>query len=242
MPDMEHLKFEEYNSHQLATVFHDAGGKKVVIFCHGFWGSLVGPGRHFVRAARQLAGQGVSSLRFDQYGSGNSEGDFKDSSFDDWVATTCAIAHKYLEQGFQVALFGQSMGGAAVIVAAAKMSEIAGSVVWVPDPKINPPNPDPSGYDEAAGQIVQSSYWKEAHDAKAADKLRSVQSPTYIVQCSDDQYVTPENQAAIARNAQRNHEVVMLEGYAHANWPYKEALGIVNDSVEFLVQVLAGQG
>jgi alpha-beta hydrolase superfamily lysophospholipase len=107
---MEHLRFETYNNHRLATVFHDGDGKKVVIFCHGFWGSLVGAGWHFVRAARQLAEQGISSLRFDQYGSGNSEGDFKDSSFDDWVVTTKTIAQSYIEQGYQVALFGQSMG------------------------------------------------------------------------------------------------------------------------------------
>jgi len=233
---MEHIQTQEYNGHKLATVFHDAGGKKVVIFCHGFWGSLVGPGRHFVRAARLLAEQGVSSLRFDQYGSGNSEGDFKDSSFDDWVATTQAIVQSYLEKGFRVALFGQSMGATAAIVAAATIPELATIVLWVPDPKINPPNPDPSGYDEAAGQIVQSSYWQEAHDAQAAEKLRSMKCPAYIVQCGEDQYVTPENHEAIARNAQSNHQVVMLGGYGHGNWPYAEALGIVNASVNFLVQ------
>jgi len=158
-PHMEQLQFATYNNHKLATVFHDGGGKKIVIFCHGFWGSLVGPGRHFVRAARQLAQQGVSSLRFDQYGSGNSEGDFKDSSFGDWVSTIKAVAESYIVQGYQVALFSQSMGGTAAIVAASKVPDLTSSVVWVPDPKINPPNPDPSGYDEGAGQIVQSSYW-----------------------------------------------------------------------------------
>jgi uncharacterized protein len=236
MRHMERMQFEEYNGHKLATIFHDGGGKKVVIFCHGFWGSFVGPGRHFVRTARLLAEQGVSSLRFDQYGSGSSEGDFKDSSFNDWVVTTEAIVRSYLEQGFQVALFGQSMGGTAAIVAAAEMTEVVAIVLWAPDPKINSPNPDPSGYDEAAGQIVQSSYWQEAHDARAADRLRLVQSPVYIVQCSEDKYVTPENQEAIARNAQPNHQVIMLNGYSHTNWPYKDALEIVNKSVDFLTQ------
>jgi pimeloyl-ACP methyl ester carboxylesterase len=234
---MERMQFEEYNNHKLATIFHDGGGKKIVIFCHGFWGSHVGPGRHFVRAARLLAERGVSSLRFDQYGSGSSEGDFKDSSFNDWVATTKAIARSYQEKGFQVALFGQSMGGTAAIVTASEMPETAATVLWVPDPKINPPNPDPSGYDEAAGQIVQSSYWQEAYDARAADKLRLIKSPMYIVQCSNDQYMTPQSHEAIARNAQPSHEVIMLDGYSHTNWPYKDALGIVSKSVDFLVKL-----
>lgn len=233
---MEQLQFATYNNHKLATVFHDGGGKKIVIFCHGFWGSLVGPGRHFVRAARQLAQQGVSSLRFDQYGSGNSEGDFKDSSFGDWVSTIKAVAESYIVQGYQVALFSQSMGGTAAIVAASKVPDLTSSVVWVPDPKINPPNPDPSGYDEGAGQIVQSSYWQEAHDSRAAEKLRLIKSPMYIIQCENDQYVTPENQAAIASNAQPQHEVIMLKGFSHGNWPHKEALKIVDTCVDFLVK------
>jgi hypothetical protein len=48
--------------------------------------------------------------------------------------------------------------------------------------------------------------------------------------------VTPDNQEAITRNAQPQHEVIMLKGYSHGNWPYKEALKIVDNSVDFLVK------
>lgn len=67
---------QNFNGHSIATAFHDANSKNIVIFCHGYRGTSAGPNRFFVTAARQLAKRGISSLRFDQYGCGNSEGDF----------------------------------------------------------------------------------------------------------------------------------------------------------------------
>jgi hypothetical protein len=60
----------------IACAHHEAGGDAIVIFSHGFRGEKTGPNRTFVRAARRLATHGVSSLRFHQYESGDSAGDF----------------------------------------------------------------------------------------------------------------------------------------------------------------------
>lgn len=100
------ISLETYNGHNIATYMCDVGTKNIVLFCHGYRGTAVGPNRFFVRAARALAEQGISSLRFDQYGSGNSAGDFFESRFDDWVETTRSIAKEYIDQGYQVSLFG----------------------------------------------------------------------------------------------------------------------------------------
>lgn len=111
----------EISGRSVACAHHDAAGDTTVIFCHGFRGEKTGPNRTFVRAARQLADRGVSSLRFDQYGSGDSDGDFLESRFDDWVETIVALSREYLERGQRIALFGQSMGASAVICAAATL-------------------------------------------------------------------------------------------------------------------------
>ena len=120
---------QNFNGHRILNVFHDANGKSVVIFCHDYRGTNVGPNRFFVAAARQLAKQGISSLRFDQYGSGNSEGDFFDSSFFDWIETTKTIAENYLEQGYKVARFDQSMGGAAVIAVGSELPKTLNQII-----------------------------------------------------------------------------------------------------------------
>lgn len=221
------------NGHHLAAIYLDAGGKSIVIFCHGYRSSSIGPNRFFVTAARQLGEQGISSLRFDQYGSGNSESDFIESSFNDWVMSTQTIAEEYVAKGYKVALFGQSMGAATVLTAAANLN-VEAVVAWVPDPSVEAFKAPSSGIIEEGGQIVRASYWKEAHDAEISQKLHNIGAPAYIVQCSDDEYVSAENHQAIVDNAQPNHLVEMFMGHKHSSWSHKQASLIIDKSVLFL--------
>ena len=233
---MERAQTESYNNHKLATVFHDAGKKKVVIFCHGYRGTSIGPNRFFVRTARTLTKLGISSVRFDQYCSGNSEGDFIDSSFNDWIATTKLIAQDYLKKGYQVTLLGQSMGGAVAIVVGSEISEIAGVVAWAPDPNIEPFHAPESGIIEEVGQVVQVSFWQEAHDAQIAEKFPLIKAPTYVVQCTADEYVDKENRNALSSRAKPHQKIEIFKGYSHSSWSYKQSEEIITRSVNFLVQ------
>lgn len=227
-----------FNGHRIATAFHEANAKSVVIFCHGYRGANIGPNRFFVTAARQLADRGISSLRFDQYGSGNSEGDFFNSSFFDWVKTIQEIAGKYLTEGYRVALFGQSMGGAAVIAAGSELQHVSAIVAWSPDPNVGDFVAPEHGVLEESGQIVQARFWQEAHDARIADKLSSVTAPMYIVQCTADEYVDEQNRNAITTHARANHRVEHFEGYPHSKWTFEQSNEIIHRSVDFLVQHL----
>jgi esterase/lipase len=233
---MEYIELKEFNGHKLATVFNDSGNKKVVIICHGFRSSSAGGKRKFVRMARKLSESGISSLRFDQYGSGNSEGDFFNSSFNDWVKTTDEIVKSYLSEGFNVSLFGVSMGGSAVIAAASEIPELISVVTWVPDANIGNFEPPQSGVMEELGEIVQASYWQEAHDANIADKFSLIKSPTYIVQCTNDEYVNKENRDALTDRAKPHQKVDIYEGYSHSSWTYKQSEDIIEKSVDFIVQ------
>ena len=229
---------QNFNGHRIAIAFHDADSKSIVIFCHGYRGTSAGPNRFFMTAARQLAEQGISSLRFDQYGSGNSDGDFFDSSFLDWIKTTKEILENYLNQGYKVALFGQSMGGAAVIAVGSELPNLSAIVAWSPDPNVEKFVAPENGIIEESGQIVQARFWQEAHDAKIADKLTTVKAMMYIVQCTADEYVDEQNRNAIAKNAQPNHKVENFEGYAHSKWTFEQSKEIIDKSVNFLVQYL----
>lgn len=232
---MIEVKTESYNNHRIAVSHHDTKSKSIVIFCHGYRGTAVGPSRFFVRAAQKLEEAGISSVRFDQFGSGNSEGSFFDSSFDDWLATTKAIAENYLSKGYRVALFGQSMGGATVISVGSELTTLTAVVAWVPDPNVEEFKYPESGYIEEGGQRVQAAYWQQAHDAKVADKLVNLKAPTFVVQCTDDEYVDDANRKAISDNAQLHHEVTNLEGYSHSSWTYEQAEEIIAKSTEFII-------
>ncbi len=226
----------EFNGHRIAVALHDAGGKKIVIFCHGFRSLNIGPNRFFVRAARRLVEMGISSLRFDQYGSGNSEGDFLDSSFHDWVKTAETVAKHYLDKGYKVALFGQSMGGATVIAVGSKMPELSSVVSWVPDPNVDESISHQNGIVEEVGQRVRVRYWEEAREAKIAEKMKEVKAPMYIVQCTADEYVDEENRNAVSNNAMPNHKVEIFEGLRHSKWTYDQAEEIITKSTDFLVE------
>jgi esterase/lipase len=232
---------QNYNNHRIATTFHDAGSKNIVIFCHGFRGTSIGPSRYFVKVARKLAENNISSLRFDQYCSGNSDGDFLDSSFADWVMTTKKIAQDYLDRGYKVALFGQSMGGAAVIATSAAIPELTATVAWVPDPNIDEFNPGADGFVEEGGQLVQNSFWQEAHDAKVSDKLAEINIPMYIVQCTADEFVDEANRNVIQENAQPNHQVDILDGFRHSQWTFEQSETVIARSVKYLTDKLHEQ-
>ena len=189
-----------------------------------------------MRAARKLAEHSISSLRFDQYGSGNSEGDFLDSSFDDWVATTKVIFHEFIQKGFRVALFGQSMGASTAIVCAAELHDVAAMVAWVPDASVDEFHAPESGVIEESGQIVKAAFWQEAHDAHVGERLFNVKASAYIVQCTADEYVDETNREKIIEAAQPNHRVENFGGYKHGSWTYEQSEEIINKSVDFLVK------
>jgi len=232
----EFTQDQNFNGHRISTAFHDSGSKSIVIFCHGYRGTNIGPNRFFVTVARQLAEQGISSLRFDQYGSGNSEGDFFDSSFFDWAKTVKTIAENFFKLRYKVALFGQSMGGAVVISVGSELSNLSAVVAWCPDPNVEKFVAPENGIIEESGQIVQSRFWQEAHDARIADKLSLIKTPVYIVQCTADEYVDEQNRNAIAKNAQPKHHVENFEGYPHSKWTYEQSKEIIDRSANFLVQ------
>lgn len=236
----EQTETRQYNGHDIAVCFHDAGAKEVVIFCHGYRGDSIGPNRFFVRAARLLAKRGISSLRFDQYGSGNSAGDFMGSRFNDWVATAEAIARDYLAQGYRVSLFGQSMGGTTVITVAARIPELVSVVAWVPDASVDKFVWPKEEYIEEAGQRVSPAFWQEAHDANITGLYQKLEMPMYIVQCSADEYVSAENRQVFMDYAKPRHVLDLFEGYPHSNWTYDQASEIIQKSVDFLERTLKG--
>ena len=78
-----------------------------------------------VRIGRALAGQGIGVLRFDFTGLGQSGGDFADSTFSGSVKDVLAAARAMRNASIEPALLiGHSLGGAAVLAAAADLPNV----------------------------------------------------------------------------------------------------------------------
>jgi len=211
--------------------------KKIVIMSHGFRGSSIGPARTFVDFERILVSNGISSLRFDQPNSGNSEGDYIDSSFNLWVTTTTYFAEKYLDLGYQVALLGQSMGASTTVIATSQeqiKDRITCILLWVPDPKSTTKVDQNKVYEEG-GQRYKGKFWQEAHDSDFFKCLEEYQGGIHLVYGEYDKYISQDlRNQVIERVKAKKQEYVVLPGQDHSPWDYEIVQNVYKSELEFL--------
>ena len=236
--------FEEVNGKKIFCDFSEAeqNQKRLVIINHGFRGSSTGAARTHVDFARILNKNGVSTLRFDQPNSGNSEGDYLDSSFTEWVNTTAYFAKKYLDLGYKVCLMGQSMGATTTVIATSKpeiKDKILCILLWVPDPK-STFSEDPNKIDEEGGQKYKNTFWQEAKDSDFFKCLSDYNGKIYLVYGENDRYTSQDLRDKVINIVkEKGQSVKILAGQDHSPWEYdlcqevyKEELGILKSSFE----------
>jgi len=203
----------------------DIPHKKIVIMSHGFEGTSTGDSRAFVNFARMLVAHDITVLRFDQPNCGNSDGDFLDVSFDEWINTIAYHAKKYTTQGYQVALLGNSMGATASVVAAARkelQDKIVCLLLWVPDPKTTFTDPvAPHAIYEEGGEQFRASFWQEAKQSGFFDALQRYTRGIHLVYGEHDRYITKEiRQEVIEKVREKGQPVMILPGQNHSLWSY----------------------
>ncbi|MBN1997647.1 alpha/beta fold hydrolase, partial [candidate division KSB1 bacterium] len=122
---------------RLAGMLHESKSRKLVVMCHGFMGNKIENKRLFVDAARVFAESGFCVLRFDFYGSGDSQGDFADSLITTNIANLSDVLNWARNEGYErIAVLGLSMGAATAILTCAD-TQVDALVAWsaVPDMK-----------------------------------------------------------------------------------------------------------
>jgi len=114
--------------------FSSAQRHPAVIMCHGFTGTRVEPHRILVKAARQLASQGIVTLRFDFWGSGESDGDFVDVTPETEIEDALAVVDWLRAQAgidrTRLGLLGFSLGGLVASCTAARAEKIKALCLW----------------------------------------------------------------------------------------------------------------
>jgi dipeptidyl aminopeptidase/acylaminoacyl peptidase len=104
-----------------------------VVFFHGFTGNRMESHWMFVKCSRSLAQAGFASLRFDFYGSGESDGEFRQMSLRGEIADgRAAVAFLRRQAGInpeRVGLLGLSLGGT-VAAALASSVQAKALVLW----------------------------------------------------------------------------------------------------------------
>jgi hypothetical protein len=239
----ERAGFELAGGRRIAYARHDAEGdpRAVVVMAHGFKSSKIGPSRYFVPLARTLAARGVSTFRFDQLGSGDSDGDFDNSSFITWTRTIEHFVRAFDDAGLRVALLGQSMGGTAAVAATTALAgRLRGVVLWSPGPMLDrSEQTDADAWVEEDGQRVRGAFWREA---EAIDFLRCLQrldAPAYLVFGTADHLISEAAMRSVAASAKPGDRVRVFDGLPHSAWPFEQRTQILEETADFLVRSLA---
>ncbi len=179
--------------------------------------------------SRALNQYGFAVLRFDFTGLGNSEGDFTDSNFSSNVSDLIAAA-QYLKTHYQAPklLVGHSLGGAAVIYAAAALNEVkAVATIAAPASPEHVQHLLSDSLDKikekGVAQVriggrsfnIKRQFLEDLEEQNMAKCLRQLKKPLLILHSPQDQTVGIENAAKIYEAAFHPKSFVSLDGADH---------------------------
>jgi len=236
--------FEKVNGKKVFCVLSESQIKenKIVIMSHGFRASSIGPARTFVDFQRLLNNSGYSVLRFDQPNSGNSEGDYLETSYNEWVDTIVYFASKYLNLNYKVALLGQSMGGTATVIATSRpelIDRIPCVLLWVPGVNEGDFNGNPEEVFEEGGQKYKSKFWMEVREADFFKCVDRYAGGIHLVYGENDRYISLDlRNRVIEVIKSKKQPYVVLEGQVHSPWNYDSCQYVYTEELKFLDKYL----
>jgi len=201
------VEFRNRRGRWLRGMMHLPSGAKTrrvpgVVFFHGFTGDRMESHWIFIKCARALARAGIASLRFDFYGSGESEGEFRAVTLASEISDAQdAVAFFRRQKGIdpsRVGLCGLSLGGCIAACIAQRVRAKA-AVLWsaVAYPAalkrivegILQPVPGARGLVEYDAREVSLRFIGNAPRYKPVNLLAAFRGPTLIIHPGEDAHV-----------------------------------------------------
>lgn len=227
MPTTEQIAFDGPLG-TLRGLLHRPDGAEpapVVLLLHGFTGQHIEQDRLFVQAARALAAAGFAALRFDFYGSGDSDGDFEEFTVESEVADACAALDWLGTQpGIdldRIGVVGLSLGGAVASLLSGQDDRVKSVVLWnaVADTKALS---EAISVGPRGGITVGEPLMQSLRRADPVAAIRQVACPVMIVQATADATVLPPSAEAYAAALGNRGTLRWFEGgshtFTHPHW------------------------
>ena len=179
--------------------------------------------------SRALTGTGFGVLRFDFTGLGESEGDFADTNFSSNIQDLQAAA-AYLEENYTAPslLIGHSLGGAAVLYAAAKIDSVSAvATIGAPSDPKHVTRLITHGLDEIKTKgyaevsiggrpfTIKKQFIDDLKAVNMSGVLKDLRKAVLIAHSPQDNIVGIDNAAEIFKHAKHPKSFVSLDGADH---------------------------
>ena len=242
------------NGRQLVGMVHhpEETPRAGVVLCHGFTGNKLENKRLFVEAAREFARSGLWALRFDFFGSGDSEGEFHESRVSINIQNLRDVLAWTDKLGLaKLFVLGISMGAATAILTLSEggVPEIAGLVLWstVPDmrelfeakagmPIEKFPQVEQYEYD---GWLIDREFYLDAIRYDVQGSFSKLALPKLVVQGDQDDPVFVRGFEAFQRIAQPPAKFEMIPGAGHTYQTVKHRRQVIEISKNWLLEQMA---
>jgi putative redox protein len=226
----EKITFENRNSQALAGVLHmpETGQPHAcAIFAHCF--TCTKNSRAAVRISEALAAEGVTVLRFDFTGLGQSEGEFSNTHFSSNVDDLVDAATFMAARGVPPALLiGHSLGGTAVLAAAHEIeSAVAVATIGSPanaehvlhliDEDIQEIESKGQATVRLAGRPfnIKKDFVEDARTQSVCENLHKLRKAIMVMHSPLDEVVSIDQAALIYKNAKHPKSFVSLDDADH---------------------------
>lgn len=235
-PAMEALiQFRNPESKWLRGMVHlpsKAGARRPVpgvVFFHGFTGDRMESHWIFIKCARALAQSGIASLRFDFFGSGESEGEFHEATLQTELADARAAVEFFSEQngidGKCLGLCGLSLGGTVAACTAGDVRARA-LVLWsaVAYPSLlqalasaqATPVATKYGMVEYDAREISSAFLSTAPQVTPLQSILRFKRPTLIIHPGQDETVPLSHAEDYYKtSAAKTKELAVIQGADH---------------------------
>ena len=211
----------KHRNYYIRGLHHINGSSKIVIFLHGFTGNKNESNFSFSRQAKLFDKNEIDSIRFDYYGSGDSDGQFEDMDFIDLIIQGNKIIDYVKNLDYkEIYLEGMSMGGALAI----KLANPTISKLILISPAINMLQLTknifdnrlilPNGNADLNSLELSRKFHESIKNIDLFDNITHLDIPTMIIQGTKDGAVPYENALTVNKKI-KNSKLVTVVGCDH---------------------------
>ncbi len=253
----EKLYFKNSEGDKLCGILSNPTGKKekpIVILCHGLGADK--ESKTYTRLQTILNEKNISTLRFDFFGHGESEGKFEDITVSEGVNDVFNAIDFLKKQGYlKMGLFGSSFGGLVSIMADSKINDLSVLVLKSPVSNYEELNHlrylrkeleewKEKGYNYFEGkkgrQKLKYSFFEDFKNNNGYKAAGKIKIPTLIMHGEKDEIV-PIDQSKKTACLVKNCRLEVVEGADHDYTKERDFEKMLKVVSEFIIHSLTSE-